>query len=48
MISAQRIVALVAAAGVAAAIAFTPTSDSTAYDAKPGPKQVDIGARHIR
>jgi hypothetical protein len=46
MISAQRIVAVIAAAGVAAAIALTPTSDSGAFDAKAGPRHADISARH--
>jgi hypothetical protein len=46
MISTQRVIAAVAAAGVAAAIAFSPTSDSSAFDAKAGPKHPDIGARH--
>ena len=46
MISAQRVVAALAAAAVAAAIAFSPTSDSDAFDAKAGPKRPDVGARH--
>lgn len=48
MISAQRVVAAIAAVGVTAAIAFTPTSDSSAFDAKAGPKRADISARHGR
>ena len=46
MISAQRIVAVLAAAGVAATIALTPTTDSNAFDAKAGPKRPEISARH--
>ena len=44
MISAHRIVAVLAAAGVAATIALTPTTDSNAFDAKAG--GADISARH--
>jgi hypothetical protein len=46
MIFTQRVVAALAAVGVAAAIAFTPTSDSGAFDAEAGPKHADISARH--
>ena len=46
MISTQRIVAVIAAAGIAATIALTPTTDSNAFDAKAGPKRADISARH--
>ena len=45
MISAPRILAVLAAAGVAAAIALTPTTFSDARDAA-GPKRPDVGARH--
>jgi hypothetical protein len=46
MITATRVVAALTAAGVAAAIAFTPTSDSNAFDAKAGPKHADVSARN--
>lgn len=47
MLSAQRILAGLAAAGITAAIALTPTTSSDARDAasQHGP---DVGARHMQ
>jgi hypothetical protein len=45
MISARRIVAALAAAGITAAIALTPTTSSDAKDAA-GHQRPDVGARH--
>ena len=47
MISAPRILAALAAAGVTAAIALTPTTSSDARDGG-GHKDPDIGARHMQ
>jgi hypothetical protein len=45
MISAPRILAGLAAAGITAAIALTPTTSSNANDAA-GHQRPDVGARH--
>jgi hypothetical protein len=47
MISARRIVAALAAAGITAAIALTPTTSSDAKDAA-GHHGPDVGARHLQ
>jgi len=46
IITRPQIAAAVAAVGLAAAVAFTPTSSSDAYDAHPGPQGPNVGARH--
>jgi hypothetical protein len=46
MITRPQIAAALAAIGLAAAVALTPTPSSDAADAHPGPKSPDIGARH--
>jgi hypothetical protein len=46
MITRAQIAAAVAAVSLAAAVAFTPTASSNAYDAHHGPKSPNIGARH--
>ena len=45
MISARRILAALAAAGITAAIALTPTTSSGAKNAA-GHQRSDVGARH--
>ncbi|HEX5899089.1 MAG TPA: hypothetical protein VFY32_06785 [Solirubrobacteraceae bacterium] len=47
MISAPRILAGLAAAGITAAIALTPTTSSNANDAA-GHQRPDVGARHMQ
>ncbi|HKE81569.1 MAG TPA: hypothetical protein VKB54_19785 [Solirubrobacteraceae bacterium] len=46
IITRPQIAAALAAVGLAAAVAFTPTSSSDASDAHPGPKSPNVGARH--
>ena len=47
IITRAQIAAALSAVGFAAAIAFTPTTSSDAYDAHHGPKKSpDVGARH--
>ncbi len=46
MIAPAHFAAVLATAGVVAAIALTPTASSGAADAQPGPKRPDVGARH--
>jgi hypothetical protein len=46
MITPAHLAAMLATAGVVAAIALTPTASSDAFHAKSAPKRPDIGARH--
>jgi hypothetical protein len=46
MITGTRVIAALTAAGVAAAIALTPTSSSNASNLHGGHKPADLAARH--